>query len=525
VRKIFSVYLFILLLILLPVASLSAGEELPPGCDPDNLTPECAPEINLPIYCDSGVSATFDVSLNDDFDFAFTATFEGNAPGNKLDFYVADGNVSAGNAKEAKVTRMSCVDKQSGSGQVCTGAATLAKLEKLGEKLDFEQSVLTFLLRKKSKDVCIGKFTNNAEQITDNGKTEQVFCGFIPTSEEDAQSFFGYGYFSANGYGTEGDAPFHMTFEGFPAGATVKGCTAKSGSTKYREVLSFKVYEAGATDAEVYGSTLTVTEQDHINSNKQEYSYDLHNQLNGSSDSGLSMAIGIPSLGSVSKVNSSISGNSAKAGTSSSNKSRKKKKKARKRKSRKRKARTKSIQADALVMAVKASGKKSNKNQEIFQWLEFNPLVDVVYIAPNCRGDVPSKSYGLVRCGDDPKSGGGPIGEKGGCINLTNTDTAAEYNGNLCQIPRTKYNEAVVKVGDLPAGEYTVCLNDTALSTSLVVASDSDGTRGEIHITDNPELASQISSIVYYNGDLTSLQSVEISDNGACSTVLMSATL
>jgi len=478
------------------------------------------PEINLTIFCQDDVTTNFRVFINQDFDLGIEVPFPDKAPANSLSAFVIDGGPGCKN--EARLAKLTC-SKNSDTGTTCSGALTLEREAKLAQEFNFDQDFLNFSIRKgkNGKDVCLGKFTNNPDLLTANDSLERAYCVFQASDNDPSYSdFSGTGTFDPAEYGNDPDAEtlFHMTLLGFPEGKLVRGCVV-TGKGRYEQVFSSRTWGSTKTDADIYGSELSAAELAKLNDQRSggiHYSYDRYRTVLNSAGQ-VSAFFGDRSLN---QINRSVSSPSSSSGRSDSNSSRSSSSKNQKKKKRRRGKRRKKGNFSAFEsLAVKAQG-KSNKKERIFSFMFFDPLSDTVYLAPNCRGDVPAKAYGQVVCSKDSSQ----ISDARTCLDFVNADANAATEGKTCLEPRTGFTLVGVRTKGLPDGEYTVCLNDQALSKSLVSLSTSSGASGNLEATDNESVAENLTDVILTGVTLSELSTVKVSTNSDCTSPLMTAT-
>ncbi len=474
-------------------------------------------ETFFPLYCDSGLTASMRIGISENFQMGFTITFDGQSPAKKMSLFFVDGLVEKGTVTERKVTNIQCPGTLTEGSEVCEGELKIFKnplgeeqeetsrYSKIKQIFNFEQQVINISLRrgKEGKDYCLGKFINDEESLARNSRSVRTLCNFIPA--EETSEVTGKGHFNPEGYGTEGDAHFHMSFTGLPTDRTLRAC-ALSGVGRYRQMLQFRSYDANTTDAEIYGD-LDEAEQGEFDDKKIDYSYDLLRDLtigDTAFDSNISF---VPNL---SQVNLGIGGQSASKATKKGNRKRRRKRRRDKREGASRRS---------LLMAAADVSATANVNEDVFKWLSFDPQSSTsLYISDTCKGDVSTKAYGRLVCGDAAN-----IGETSRkCVALSGDSG----EGTGCIEPRSGgFTFGSVRVKDLSDGEYTVCLDNEAIATKLVIETDETGSFGLLEFTDSEALKNEMSQLVLINSDLDEVSAIGISETGDCSTLILEGAL
>jgi hypothetical protein len=467
-------------------------------CRSEPTEANCSKLVKLPAYCQN----INDISLYLGYDVAsgsILITMESSeAPPIELEevgsFFAANGRLRDGAVKEVKMTRANC--SLNAGVYACKGLLSLDREAKISNVFNFEQEVVTFLLRdKKLRDVCIGKLVNDETILTRNGRLERQYCEFTPNSG--FTGLQGAGFFDPKGYGTTGDAHLHVAFEGFSVDQRVVGCSELG--NRYQEVFRFAAYDASSTDAEIYG-TLSEDEKNTITQKGPEYSYDLYRELTGLNDtiSTFARTLGL--------LNRQISSSAAVSETRDSNKKfAELKRKQKKKKQEAKNSNQRSIWSSAILRAARTT--TVNKT-EVFQWLAFDPLGggDVI-IAPSCKPKVVNeKAYGILSCNV-------PNSSARGCYVLSGSVGTA---GKVCLEERSGYKLAIFRVEGLADGSYYVCNGSSLVASEpLVVTTDNFGSFGELQVSDNSVVAGRVPGIVA--GSLTGLSSVSISSKADCS--------
>lgn len=465
--------------------------------------------IELPVFCGKSTVADFRISIEEStFDLLFEARFDGDSPEKNLLFYLVDGQITPGATNEVKITALRCRNSGNG-GQTCSGTISAERAERLESRLDFDQAVLTVSLRTPTRDICVGKFTNNEELIENNGITERSLCSFTAADSEKTEglTLTGDGFFDPRGYGADGESHFHMSLAGLPARETYLGCILV-GENQYRPVFDFKSYGPNKSDQTIYGD-VDADGEAKLSQEAIHYSYDVYRALDSSADPAR-LSLGGKSL---SQINKQVSSPSASSEREKANSSRKKKS------SRKRKRRKKKKNKRVRSLDLMPAESKSKGSGDIFSWLAFDPLGSgTIYISKSCRGNVPLRSYGSITCGND-----GDSGSNRECVDFSNTDSEATSAGKICQEFRNSYSLSTIRVKSLAAGDYYVCLDGAAVSTALTVSGDEGEEFGTLEITDSATLAQLMSGLALYAGDLGSVSTVAVATSSSCTDTVMTA--
>lgn len=485
-RACYHFFLILFGVFLIPSGALFAQESECSVQNPD------ACDVSLNVYCLANRTGLFTLGITDNFDLGFEVDFETDAPAKELKFFVVDGQVENGQVNESKVTNLTC------RGTHCEGAITLEKADALETEFNFEQNVINFVLREKGRDVCIGKFTNNPDKISDNGELDRAVCEFVPVTGY--ENYSGSGYFDPAGFGT--GSFFHLTLQDFPSTQRYVGCSV-IGEGRYRKVLEFQSYEEGVSDQEIYG-TLGETAQQEFEQNLFEYSYDLIRELLGASADLPQSRFGFsPSLSTINKGVSPSRGTSAIK--SSNTKSSKKKARQRKRNKKKNSTRLRSLRS--FMIADTRAAQPTTENEDVLAWLNFDPTGGVIYIAPNCYGDsVPEKAYGQLVCGADAES------DARKCIALS---AQAEQSGDArtCLETRDSFGILTLRAKGLDAGAYRICLDGSATDHTVTLSGDETA---ELNLTDSSILAERVSGYELISQSPGAVSSVGLSLSDNC---------
>ena len=482
--------------------SPSTAEKYTPENTAEKTLEACEKVLELPMFCSQVESVKLYLGLDPSTVGSLVFTIE--SPSASLlnqggFFYAANGRLRDGAVKEVKLSKAIC--SSSSEVHTCQGSLRPAVGEKLATTFNFEQEVLSILLRdNKLRDVCMGKLADE-RKLTDNGRLERQFCEFTPTASYPSVS--GAGFFDPNGYGTSGDSLLHVAFEGLPTDKTIRGCTQLGNS--YQEVFSLTSYDADKGDAEIYG-TLSTDEQAVFTRQGLEYSYDLYRQLAGNSGS-------ISSLSSaLALLNRQITSSAAYTEIRGSNKNFDELKRKQKKKKQEQKIKNARNLPISRLLSIATTGRATTeKPAEVFQWLAFDPIGggDVI-LAPACSAkSITKSSYGVLSCN-------APNSSARACYPLTSTDPAGSAKGNACLEIRNGYTLATIRVEGAADGTYYVC-NDGSLVTSekLTVATDSLGAFGELQITDNSLAAQKVPGLA--KGLLASLNTITLGTAQDCS--------
>jgi hypothetical protein len=484
-------------------SSLRAQSPAFEKCQSEKTLEACGKLIELPVFCTqvNDVTLYLGIDPNAGGSILFTLESSQSSPLNKSGFfYAANGRLRDGAVKEVKLSKATC--SSSNGINTCKGSLPQAVEAKLATTFNFEQEVLTILLRDtKLRDVCMGKLANEEQTLTDNGRLERQFCEFAP--EAAYTSVSGSGFFDPNGYGTTGDSLLHVALEGLPTGKTIRGCTQLGNS--YQEVFSLTSYDVAKGDAEIYG-TLSADEQAVISGQGLEYSYDLYRQLAGNSGSisSLSRSLGL--------LNRQVSSNAASTEVRESNQKFEELKRAQKKKKEEEKKKNARSFPFSRLLSISSTDRAANsKTTEVFQWLAFDPNGggDVI-LAPSCSAkSVKNSSYGVLSCN-------APNSSARACYALTSTNPASSPKGNACLEQRNGYALATIRVEGAADGSYYICNNGSLVtSEQLNVSTDSLGAFGELQITDNNLAAQKVPGLA--EGVISSLDTVTIGTAQDCS--------
>ncbi len=500
-----------LVCLFLPTLAFSQNQELPPGCDPDdpNTCLEDPEDYQVPLFCLGGETAILQVGISDDLRIEFTLIFKdgsANRDSYQVYFGIGDRSIATGKSdKEERVMRVQCTQNTG----VCRGSISVDKATALlYGKLDFADKTVNVEVRKPGgrdrPTICLGKYFDGDEVRAANSRDKRVLCQF-KVAEGGDTSFKGKGFYSPNGYGFEHDdddttsSLFHMTMEGFPTDTVYRACKQTPEGT-YEMLYSFRSYDIqNASDASIYGA-LGSEDQETFDNQEIFYSYDLLAQLLGDADQVEGEALSL----SYSNINSS---NNQQSSIKSSGRGNRKK---RRRRRRRREATRRNLQISEI------GGNSVN------HWLGADPSNDgTIYIAESCKGDVPTNAVGTVVCGESLE------GDERGCLELQQ-DTAAEGAGILCHEPGEAFGLLVLKVKELPAGSYSVCVNGSAISDTLTLESHTIGSdeksHGSVKLTDEQSVADAASDVSLLGIDLDAVTSVSVSDDN-CVTDLLNVTV
>ncbi|MCB0333807.1 MAG: hypothetical protein KDD55_09935, partial [Bdellovibrionales bacterium] len=451
--KLFLSCSLFLLSALSPLFALAQQQQLPPGCNPDdpNTCLEDPDDYQVPLFCIGGETALLQIGISGDLRIEFTLIFkDGSASRDSYQVYfgIGDRSIATGKSdKEERVMRVECTQNTG----VCRGSMSVDKATALlYGKLDFADKTVNVEVRKPGgrdrPSICLGKYFDGDEVRAANSRDKRVLCQFKPVQGGD-NSLKGKGFYSPNGYGFEHDEDdstaslFHMTMENFPTDTVYKACKLTPEGT-YEMLYSFRSFDIqSASDSSIYGA-LDSEDQESFDNQELFYSYDLLGQLIGDADQLEGEALSL----SYSQINSSTNQTSASKSSSRGN-----------RRKRRRRARR---EASRRALEISEIGGNS-----VNHWLGADPSNDgTIYISESCQGDVPTNAVGTIVCGDNLD------GDDRDCLELQQV-TATEGGGILCKEPGEAFGLLVLKVKDLDAGTYTVCVNGSAISDILTMES------------------------------------------------------
>jgi hypothetical protein len=456
---------------------------------------KCDKLIAYPLYCAQEGSAArgeIGVGLADRGTLRFSVEFEFPRPSKKVTLLLSDGTPRTSLSSEIQVMSLPCSNNEGGS--TCQANLPVNKLCRLSKRIDLDAAVQNVHIRKGSKEVCLGKFSNDESLLTKAQRTERQYCSFTPSTGYESVS--GWGFFDPAGYGTQGESQFYLAMEGLPTGREIVGCTPLG--SKYKEVLSFESYGPESTDAVIYRNASEI-EKAKISAEPLEYSYDLYRSLQAQSESIMTLSR------SLAQINRQVSPQAAISESRESDSRYKDLRRANKKKKRKQKK-----NADRKTRNLFAQEELPTP-QSAITWLAFDPLAggDVI-LANNCkRKNVESRSYGTISCT------GSSANNSRICGKLSNP-LQASYSAQVCYEQRRGYNLLITRIEGAPVGEYYVCNGSQPLVTfPITVAEDELGTYGELFITDNSSPAEAVENL-YFGTVSNELSDLKITGTPDC---------
>ncbi|MCB0319989.1 MAG: hypothetical protein KDD60_03630 [Bdellovibrionales bacterium] len=486
-------YILFLLFWSANIASVKAQEEECSGDNPDACT------VQLTLYCERDGAVPLSFGITDDLDMGFTVQFPENPPASKMTLFAVDGEVESGKVSETKLTSMKC------KGSECLGTLTYERFQELEGKFNFDQSFINFVIRKGGKfgkDLCIGKFTNNPDLITQNNSGKRVLCAIQPAEGNDSLS--GIGYFEPGGYGTDGDAFFHLEVSGLDVGTNYSGCSVV-GENRYKKVLQFSSsLKSDASDTVIYGE-LSSVEQAEFNRHAADYSYDLYREVFGSEDAVQTLLT--PSL---SLINKGVSSDRASSSVASSNAatSKERRKQRRKRKEQGKRARSAVLFAADASLTIQAKKKVTST----LAWLNFDPLGGQLIISTSCKSDANDKAVATLVCGEEVED------ENRSCQDLTTSESGV--TGTICRETWQGVGRISILTRGLSEGTYHVCLNGAVIEPVLQSSTASRAnsvTSGQLKLTDSATLASGDSTFSVIESSVATVTAITISESTNCS--------
>jgi len=503
-KLLFAFPLMVCLLLRLP--PIAWGENQIEKCNNEPTAENCEKIIELPIFCTNTNNVKLYLGGYPGSNLLLiTLESTSSSPLNKSGFfYAANGRLRDGAVKEVKIANATCASIN--GIHTCKGSLTAATEKKLSSTFDFDQEVLSILLRDdKLRDVCMGKLANDETLLTTKGRLNRQFCEFTPAAAYKNTS--GAGFFDPKGYGISGESLLHIAFEGLPTGKTIRGCSQLGNS--YQEVFSISSYDVEKGDAEIYGS-LSADEQTTLARQGLEYSYDLYRELEASSGTISSFSQ------SLSLLNRQISSNAASTETRESNQKFEELKRAQKKKKQEQKTQnSRTLPFSRFLSMASIDRASANKSSDVFQWLAFDPNGggDVI-LAPSCSSkSISNNSYGIVSCN-------APNSAKQSCSSLTSIDSTAATKGNACFEQRNGYLLATFRIEGAPDGAYYICNKGSLVSNeALNVSTDAIGSFGELQVTNNSLAAQRVPGLV--EGAIDGLVAITIDSAKDCLTPIL----
>lgn len=455
---------------------------------------KCDKLIAYPLYCSlDGTAARGEigVGLAEGGKLRFSVEFDFPRPSKAVTLHLSDGTPRTSLSSELQIVSLPCSNNDSGS--TCEANVQVNKLCRIKKRINLDAAVQNVHIRKGSRELCLGKFSNDESLLTRKQRTERQYCSFTPSSGYESVS--GWGFFDPAGYGTQGESQFYLSMEGLPTGREVVGCTPLG--SKYKEVLSFESYGPESTDAVIYRNASEI-EKARISSEPLEYSYDLYRSLQAQSGSLMTLSR------SLAQINRQVSPQAALSQTRESDNRYKELRRANKKKKRKQKEKANRKTRNLAIQ------EELPAPQSAIAWLAFDPLAGGnVILANNCKKKaVETRSYGTVTCT-------GSSNNTRVCTKLENSSQDA-YQAQVCFEQRRGYNLLIARLEGVPAGTYYLCNGNTPLAESpFTVREDELGSFGEIVITDSASSAEAVENL--YLGTVSKeLSDLKITSSADC---------